>query len=85
MVDIETLSEEEKRGEGEKENIDEKVLLMAGYSSKFEQIKEKEKFRHYNLNLENDGDENRRYGVYANGVLVETPSEKIIKKIKNRK
>jgi hypothetical protein len=58
---------------------------MAGYSSKFEQIQEKEKFTYYNFNLENDGDENKRYGVYANGVLVETPSEKIIKGFKNVK
>lgn len=85
---VDKLSEEEYErtiSEWEIQEIDENVLLMAGYSSKFEQIQGNEKFIHYNFNLENNGNENKRYGVYANGVLVETPSEKTIKGFKNVK
>ena len=58
--------------------VDNKFLLMSGISDKFEQIKERKLHRYYHFSLENDGDIDKRYGVYANGVLVETPSQKDI-------
>ena len=36
-------------------------------------------FKYYHFSLENDGNPDNRYGVFANGVLVETPSETDIK------
>ena len=60
------------------DQIDNKFLLMAGISDKFEQIKERNMHNYYHFSLENDGDIEKRYGVYANGVLVETPCEKDI-------
>jgi hypothetical protein len=60
------------------DQFDNKFLLMSGISDKFEQIKEKKMYNFYHFSLENDGDIDKRYGVYANGVLVETPCEKDI-------
>ena len=60
------------------DQVDDKFLLMAGISDKFEQIKERNMHEYYHFSLENDGDIEKRYGVYANGVLVETPCEKDI-------
>jgi hypothetical protein len=59
--------------------IDDKVLLMAAYSDKFEKQIDELEYTYYHFCLENDGDELMRYGVYAEGVLVETPAEKCIK------
>ena len=33
-------------------------------------------FTYYHLTVESDGDENKRYGIWANGILSETPSKK---------
>ena len=63
--------------------VDNKYLLMAGISNKFEQIQGDEIFKYYHFSLENDGNPLNRYGVFANGVLVETPSEIDIKTFKN--
>lgn len=61
------------------DKVDNKYLLMAGISDKFEQIQGNEIFKYYHFSLENDGNPDNRYGVFANGVLVETPSETDIK------
>lgn len=63
--------------------IDNKYLLMAGISDKFEQIQGKEIFNYYHFSLENDRNPDKCYGVFANGVLTETPSENDIKTFKN--
>jgi hypothetical protein len=65
--------------------VDNKYLLMAGISNKFEQIQGDEIFKYYHFSLENDGNPDSRYGVFANGVLVETPSENDINTFKNVK
>lgn len=56
--------------------IDNKVLLLAAASDHFKPILETSIFVYYHFILENDGDDEKRYGVWANGVLVETPSKK---------
>ena len=58
-------------------------LLMAGISDKFEQIQGDKIFKYYHFSLENEGNLDSRYGVFANGVLVETPSENDINTFKN--
>jgi hypothetical protein len=62
--------------------IDGKFLLISAYSSLFTQIKEIDFYTYYQLTLDNEGDVNRRFGVWANGVLVETPCEEQFHKIK---
>jgi len=55
--------------------IDDKFLLLAGLSSLFKQLTEQKKFTYYHLILESNHDD-ERFGVYANGILTETPSKK---------
>ena len=52
--------------------IDDKILLLASASDKFQKIEEKKFFKYYHLTLENSDLEFRRFGIYANGVLSET-------------
>jgi hypothetical protein len=55
--------------------IDDKYLLLSALSDKFEKITDNEIYEYYHFTLENDGDIHKRYGVWANGILTETPSE----------
>ena len=83
MVDELTKEEHDKTVSIWKlDQVDNKYLLMAGISDKFEQIQGNEVFKYYHFSLENDGNPDNRYGVFANGVLVETPSETDIKTFK---
>ena len=83
LVDELTASEEKDTMEKwDIKHIDDKVLLMAGYSDKFDKQMDDLEYTYYHFCLENDGDELMRYGVYAEGVLVETPAEKCIKQFK---
>jgi hypothetical protein len=59
-----------------KQKIDDKHLLFACVSEQFKKIKTTNIYTYYNFILENDGNDDKdRYGVYANGVLAETPSK----------
>jgi len=62
-------------GNGQPIMIDDKFLLLAGLSSLFKQLTEQKKFTYYHLILESN-DDDERFGVYANGILTETPSKK---------
>jgi hypothetical protein len=55
--------------------IDDKYCLLAGISKDFIKIENDEIYTYYHFILENDGNKDVRYGVYANGLLTETPSE----------
>lgn len=57
--------------------IEDKHLLLSSVSKDFEKVESYESFTIYHFCLENDGDDTRRYGVYANGILSETPSKEI--------
>lgn len=61
--------------------IDNKKLLLAAASNKFTPLTDNNEYNIYNFCLENDGDDEARYGVWANGVLVETPAINYLKKI----
>jgi len=64
---------------GELDPIDDKYLLLAGKSSKFKQIQGDDIFDIYHLCLEGETEEHdRRYGIWANGVLTESTYKKII-------
>jgi len=63
--------------------IDDKYLLLAGISDKFEIMTEDFVYTYYHFCLENDGNNEARYGVWANGILVETPCKKNILNFRN--
>jgi hypothetical protein len=67
------MVDEEKDSNG---TIDDKYLVYSYLSKEFTQIESTEEFTYYHFILENDGDEDRRFGVWANGALMETPSKK---------
>jgi len=59
----------------EMEKIDDKYLLTVAISHQFTQITTHDFYTYYHFVPENDGDNNRRFGVWANGILTETPSK----------
>ena len=60
---------------GDPIKIDDKYLLLAGVSTQFKKIKEIIPYIYYHLTLENNGDDDERFGIYANGILTETVSK----------
>lgn len=56
--------------------IDNKTLLLSWVSEKFEAVDDNKDYTYYHLVLEHDNDENKRYGIWANGVLTESQCEK---------
>ncbi len=56
--------------------IDEKHLLPVGTLKAFQEIQDEKIYTYYNFSLENDGDDDKRFGIWANGILAETPSKK---------
>ena len=54
--------------------IDDKYLLLAAMDDRFQRIEDKELYTYYHIVLENDGDDDQRYGIWANGLLTETIS-----------
>jgi photosystem II stability/assembly factor-like uncharacterized protein len=86
---VDSLSEEIKEKykenncfDGVSPTIDEKLFLLAAFNESFVQLKDSNVYTYYQLALDNEGDVNRRFGVWANGVLVETPCEEQFHKIK---
>ena len=59
--------------------IDGKQLLLCCVSEKFTALENNKEYTVYNFCLENDGDDKARYGVWANGFLVETPCMQYLK------
>jgi hypothetical protein len=56
--------------------LDGKYFLTAWASDNFEVIQDDKIYTYYHLVLENDGDVEKRYGIWANGILTESQSEK---------
>ena len=57
--------------------IDDKYLIIAGYSNMFKKINNSKQYEYYHFNLKDDKD--RRFGILANGVLSESTYRKIVK------
>ena len=55
--------------------IDDKYLLLSAVSNDFKKIENVNLYTYYHFTLENDGDDDERFGVWANGILTETPSK----------
>ena len=58
--------------------IDNKYLLLSSVSKDFIKMENNDTYTYYHLVLENEGDNELRFGVWANGVLTETPSKKFV-------
>jgi hypothetical protein len=73
---VEKLSENEEN-KVDKNNlpvIDNLLSIITVDSDKFEKVMDNNMYKYYHFSLETDGDNDRRFGVYANGLLVEIPS-----------
>jgi len=57
------------------EKIDDKYLLLSSSCDRFVTIKDANLYVYYHLSLENDGDHDKRFGIWANGILTETTSK----------
>jgi len=60
---------------GNTPKIDGKYLLLSSVSPDFSKLENHYIYTWYHFTLENDGDDDRRFGVWANGILTETPSK----------
>jgi len=55
--------------------IDDKYMLLCGVSTDFVKLENRLPYTYYHFILENNGDNDERFGVWANGMLSETPSK----------
>jgi hypothetical protein len=55
--------------------IDDKYLLTAAVSEDFKKIEDINIYTYYHFSVENNGDDDERFGVWANGILTETVSK----------
>ena len=60
---------------GTTQMIDDKYLLLAFVSNDFIKLENNNVYTYYHFILENNGDNDERFGVWANGMLIETPSK----------
>ena len=77
---VEKLTENEKKAteNDEKIIIDDLLCLITGKSDKFEKVQNTNFYNYYHFSLDSDGDNDRRFGVWANGLLVELPSNNMM-------
>jgi len=54
--------------------IDDKYVMPVSIYDKFKKIEDTKEYIYYHFTLENNGHNDKRYGVWANGILTETPS-----------
>jgi hypothetical protein len=55
--------------------IDDKYLLIVCASDKFVKLENTNLYTYYHFILENNGNNDERFGVWSNGILTETPSK----------
>ena len=83
---VDAISEEEQKRydamkipDFSKLTIDNKHLLLSCCSDQFTPMQDRKIYTYYHLLLENNDDEEERFGIWANGVLTETPNVKTVK------
>lgn len=54
--------------------IDDKYLLLAGFSDDFEKITDNNEYEIFHVSCEDDDNHDQQYGIYANGILTESIS-----------
>jgi hypothetical protein len=59
-----------------KETIDNKRLVLSSVSDQFTAMQDNDMYTYYHLLLENNDDDEERFGIWANGILTETPNVK---------
>ena len=74
LLDEEEVNEEEQKKNPKWANfkVDDKVNCIAGVSNKFKQITNNDVYKYYHFSLDNGDGKIRRFGVWANGILLET-------------
>ena len=72
----EIYAENEIRFKGTIPKIDDKFFLLCSLSKDFTQLTDTDEYTYYHLVLENNGNNDERFGIWANGVLSETISKK---------
>jgi hypothetical protein len=81
---VDELTEEQSNFQlewGFDQEVDHKKLLMVWNSDDFKAIENNDVYTYYNFILENDGDDSMRYGVWANGLLMETSNKEWFKTV----
>jgi hypothetical protein len=83
---VDDISEEEQKRYDKmgipsfsKSTIDNKHLLLSCCSDQFTPMQDNNRYNYYHLLLENNDDEEERFGIWANGILTETPNVKTVK------
>ena len=75
--DLKECTEENDKLFGkETPKIDGKQLLLSCVSKDFSKMENTDIYTYYHFILENNDDDEERFGVWANGILTETPSKK---------
>jgi hypothetical protein len=62
------------------QTIDKKHLVLSCVSDQFVAMQDTSVYQYYHLLLENNDDDEERFGIWANGVLTETPNVKTVSK-----
>ena len=82
---VDAISDEEQKKYDEmgipsfsKLTIDNKHLLLSCCSDQFTAMQDTGRYNYYHLLLENNDDEEERFGIWANGILTETPNVKTV-------
>jgi hypothetical protein len=73
--DLGVMKEENYKLLGSTQMIDDKYLLVCALSKQFIKLKNTNLYIYYHFILENNGNNDERFGVWANGILTETPSK----------
>jgi len=68
-------AENEVRFKGTIPKIDDKFLLLCFLTKDFIQLTDRNRYTYYHLVLENNGNNDERFGIWANGILTETISK----------
>ncbi len=85
LVDKLTENEEKKVDKNNLSVIDNLLSIITADSDKFEKVLDTNVYKYYHFSLDGDGDEDRRFGVWANGILVEVPSNNMMDNVLNVK
>ena len=78
LVEKLTENEDKKVDKNSIPVIDNLLSIITADCDKFEKVMDTNVYKYYHFSLETDGDEDRRFGVYANGILVEVPSNNMM-------
>jgi hypothetical protein len=78
LVEKLTENEEKKIDKNNLPVIDNLLSIITADCDKFEKVMNSNVYKYYHFSLETDGDEDRRFGVWANGLLVEAPSNNMM-------